>query len=97
MTRAAASGSSGPAPIDCTTAVMRLWDYLDGRLPDMARDEVELHLATCALCPPHFDFASEMRRALARSAPQRLPAGDESRLRARVRRALVRLGDNEGE
>jgi anti-sigma factor RsiW len=51
---------------------MRLWDYLDGRLPDMAREEVELHLATCALCPPHFVFASEMRRALASSAPQRL-------------------------
>lgn len=97
MTRAATSGSSGPAPIDCKTAVMRLWDYLDGRLPDMAREEVELHLATCALCPPHFVFASEMRRALASSAPQRLGAGEEAVLRARVHSALARLGDTEGE
>lgn len=91
MTRAASSGSTGPAPIDCKTAVMRLWDYLDGRLPDMAREEVELHLATCDLCPPHFAFASEMRRALAGSAPQPLPAREEVELRERVRTALARL------
>ncbi len=95
MTPAAASGSTGPAPIDCKTAVMRLWDYLDGRLPDMAREDVESHLATCALCPPHFAFASEMRRALASSAPQRLPAGEEAGLRERVRSALAQLDDRD--
>jgi anti-sigma factor RsiW len=76
---------------------MRLWDFLDGRLPDMAREEVELHLATCALCPPHFAFAGELRRALASSAPQRLGAGEEARLRERVLGALARLGEAEGE
>ena len=78
-----------PAPIDCHTAVQRLWDYLDGRLPPVARDEVEAHLAVCALCPPHFAFARTMQRALAASAPR--PAVDDdadARLRERVRRAL---------
>ena len=80
-----------PDPIDCHTAVRRLWDYLDGRLPAMARDEVEAHLATCAVCPPHFTFARAMQHALAASAPRVLP-DDEARLRARVRGALGRLG-----
>lgn len=79
---------ASPGPIDCETAVQRLWDYLDGRLPPVAHDEVEAHLAVCAACPPHFAFARAMQRALASSAAP--PAADdaEARLRARVRRAL---------
>lgn len=81
-----------PAPIDCEVAVRRLWDYLDGRLPEIARAEVEAHLESCAHCPPHFDFARTMQRALAASSP---PAadGDEDHLRERVRAALRRLAD----
>lgn len=76
-------------PIDCETAVRRLWDFLDGRLPARSREEVETHLATCELCPPHFEFARSMQRALAASAP--LPTdGEETRLRERVRAALCR-------
>ena len=86
--------NAGPAtatagPIDCETAGRRLWDYLDGRLPTGPRDEVEAHLATCAVCPPHFAFARTIRDALAASAPSVVHA-DEARLRERVRAALRR-------
>lgn len=78
-------------PIDCKTAVMRLWDFLDGRLPSWAHAEVEAHLATCALCPPHFDFARSVQHALAGSTL--VPANDEeARLADRVRAALRRQG-----
>ena len=79
---------AAPAPIDCHTAVQRLWDYLDGRLPPMARDEVEAHLAVCAVCPPHFVFARTMQQALAASAPPATDDDEDARLRERVRRAL---------
>jgi anti-sigma factor RsiW len=81
------------AHIDCEATIRRLWDYLDGRLPEMARDEVEEHLATCAYCAPHFVFAHTMQGALAASTP---PASDsdEDRLRERVRAALRRLADD---
>jgi anti-sigma factor RsiW len=75
------------ALIDCKTAVRRLWDFLDGRLPPQSRDEVEAHLATCALCPPHFAFARSMQRALAESVP---PVAEEQGLTERVRAALRR-------
>lgn len=75
------------APIDCETAVRRLWDYLDGRLPALRADEVEAHLATCERCPPHFAFASRMRHALAASTPAP-DSADEDRLRRRVQAAL---------
>jgi len=85
--------STPPAPIDCETAVRRLWAYLDGRLTEMSHREVEAHLASCELCPPHFAFAAEMRRALAASS-QSLSSGDEARLRMRVRGALERVTAN---
>ena len=80
---------SAPASIDCETAVRRLWDHLDGRLPMRAREEVEAHLDACALCPPHFEFARAMRAALARAAPAPAADGDDP-LRRRVRAALDR-------
>lgn len=83
-----ALASVPPGPIDCETAVQRLWDYLDGRLPPVAHDEVEAHLAVCAVCPPHFTFARAMQRALAASAAPPAADDEDARLRARVRRAL---------
>jgi anti-sigma factor RsiW len=80
-------------PIDCKTAVMRLWDFLDGRLPTLAHAEVEKHLATCALCPPHFEFARSMQSALANSTLGG-EGDDEARLTERVRAALRRHAGN---
>jgi anti-sigma factor RsiW len=80
-----------PSPIDCATAVRRLWDYLDGRLSAPARDEVESHLATCAKCPPHFEFAERMKRSLAGAAVPAISHEEEARLRGRVRSALLRF------
>ncbi|HEY5061749.1 MAG TPA: anti-sigma factor [Gemmatimonadaceae bacterium] len=92
MTQSTTVPPARVTPVDCETAVRRLWDYLDGRLTEIARDEVEAHLATCALCPPHFEFAIQMRTALAASAEPPLEAADDAHLRERVRKALAGLG-----
>jgi anti-sigma factor RsiW len=73
--------------IDCETAVRRLWDFIDGRLPAMSHQEVQAHLASCLDCPPHFAFARELRSAVAASA-QVVSADDASRLESLVRDAL---------
>jgi anti-sigma factor RsiW len=83
--------AASPEPIDCETAVRRLWDYLDGRLPPSARDEVEAHLAVCEYCPPHFSFAREMQATLAASGAPMITDAEEAELRERVRVALQRL------
>lgn len=83
--------NGAPSAIDCATAVRRLWDYLDGRLSDVAREEVEGHLATCALCPPHFVFAERMKASLAGAAMPAISNEEETRLRDRVRGALSKL------
>lgn len=85
--QSATSAHAPRGPVDCESVVRRLWDYLDGRLTAMTHDEVEAHLASCERCPPHFTFASDMRKALAAS-PVPVSSDEESRLRARVRNAL---------
>jgi len=84
--------SADVAPIDCETAVRRLWDYLDGGLDAPTRGEVQQHLATCAKCPPHFSFAASTLAASAAARPSVLSPAEESALRARVRRTLVEAG-----
>jgi anti-sigma factor RsiW len=75
--------------------VRRLWDYLDGRLPAMAREEVEAHLAVCAGCPSHVAFAEKMRRSTAASVPAPMTRADEADLRERVRRTLERIATSD--
>jgi anti-sigma factor RsiW len=96
MTRSDTFRSDGTNPIDCETAVRRLWDFLDGRLPALADDEVKAHLATCADCPRHFAFATSIQKGLAASTPPRALADEEARLRERVRSALGRFAANNG-
>lgn len=75
-------------PIDCDTAVRRLWDYLDGGLTTPDHAEVEAHLATCAECPSHFAFAVTTLDTLAGSGPAALTPEEMAALRARIRTAL---------
>jgi len=88
----------GPAPIQCETAVRRLWDHIDGRLPEVARDEVEVHVETCILCAPRFAFARGMKAALGElGAPEtlgRLDGEERNALLARVQDALRRAADS---
>jgi anti-sigma factor RsiW len=80
-------------PIDCETAVRLLWDYLDGRLSAMAKQEMDAHLAVCERCPPHFVFARSLQRALAASASPGISPDEEARIRERIRAALQRMAN----
>jgi anti-sigma factor (TIGR02949 family) len=51
--------------IDCRTAVQQLWDYLDYELTPERMDAVRRHLAHCAQCLPHHDYARAFLAALA--------------------------------
>jgi anti-sigma factor (TIGR02949 family) len=82
---------TSPAPIDCEHAVRQLWDYLDGRLPEEAREQVAAHLASCDNCTSHFVFERsflESVRTLRRSDSQ------FTSLRERVRASIRRVGES---
>jgi anti-sigma factor RsiW len=70
--------------LTCNEAVRRLWDYVDARLPDTPRAEVDAHLAVCATCAGHVAFARAMQRALAETAALATPDERHAALRARV-------------
>lgn len=93
MTHSRDVASTAVSSTECALAVRQLWDFLDGRMSVSARQVVEVHLATCERCPPHFAFAQQMRAALAASLHPELDGSDESQLRQKVRTALSRLGE----
>ncbi len=66
----------------------RLWDYVDARLPDAPRAEVDAHLTACTACPTHVAFAGATRQGLAAVAREARADAREAALRARVRVAL---------
>jgi len=70
---------------DCRAAVERLWAYLDDELDASVMAQVEAHLASCAECPPHFDFA---RTLLGEIRLTRGSSHQPSDLRAHVLHAL---------
>lgn len=59
--------------IDCTSAVRRLWKFIELELPDAERDEMDEHLAFCRRCCGEVEFAEELRTLLRDSASPSLP------------------------
>jgi len=86
---AAAAGATAA----CEHAVRRLWDYLDGRLPETERERVAAHLEACAACSSHFAFERSFLDAL-----RGLRRSDDefAALRARVAAALRQDGRRDG-
>ena len=83
-----------PAPIDCGTAVRRLWDYLDDELDADRMAEVTVHVERCAECGEHVKFARTFLSALSasRSDLRGSEVPDAMALRSRVVTALQREG-----
>lgn len=100
MSKALSPTGHAPATIECETAVRRLWDYVDGRLPMLASEEVRAHLAACILCAPRFAFARDMKEALGHlgeaEALARLDDEERRSLQARIREILLRGKESDG-
>lgn len=77
--------------IDCHTALMRLWDYLDEELTDDRMLEVRRHLEICQHCVSYHDFARRFLIALQATREERVMPVE---LRARVLQRLAESGFN---
>lgn len=76
-----------PYPIDCESAMRRLWEYLDGALPDADAAAIRAHVAECAGCRAHTEFE---RGLLDRITAAREEHDDADGLRAAVLETLRR-------
>ena len=70
--------------VNCDEAVRKLYEFLDGELTDVRRQEIAEHLDRCGPCVDVFGFESELRHVIARKCQDRVP--DE--LVARVAHAI---------
>lgn len=70
---------SGCGGCPCEQATDHLWDYLDGELDGVARDQISAHLGNCPACAQLLHDESALKQLVARacshdSAPQELRA-----------------------
>ena len=68
------------AAIPCSEAVRQLWDYLDHAIAPEDHEKVEHHLSFCRRCCGELEFAKELRRFLASSSSDEIPADVKERL-----------------
>jgi anti-sigma factor (TIGR02949 family) len=78
-----------PRPIDCESAMRRLWEYLDGALGDADAEAIRAHVADCAGCRAHTEFE---RGLLGSITAARDEHDDPARLRAAVLEKLRAAG-----
>jgi hypothetical protein len=69
---------------------VRVTGYVDEALDEATRGEVEAHVSSCETCRAQADFERELRGRLRELETPGLPAGMESRLQFRLRRARRR-------
>lgn len=78
--------------LDCRSAMQQLWDYVDGELTADRMKAVERHLAECAGCHPHAEFAERFLAALHQTRTDRsCPAEVRAKVMATLQEAGMRL------
>lgn len=70
--------------IPCDRVITRLWEYVDGELPEERAAEVREHLDVCARCFPQYDFQRAYREFLRHCAEQPVPPGLRKRVFERI-------------
>jgi anti-sigma factor RsiW len=69
----------------CKELVELVTDYLEGRLPDATREQLEAHLAACDGCTAYIDQMRVTLRALGRIPEETLPVQARQELIAAFR------------
>jgi len=63
-----------PHELDCSEALDRLYEFLDGEVNGDAHRKIAQHLAECAACLREFDVEQVIKKLVARSACESAPA-----------------------
>lgn len=59
--------------IDCRDVMKRLWEYVDGELPEEQVPALREHLAICAQCSPQYRFQLAFLGLLSNAAAATAP------------------------
>ena len=69
---------------ECTAALDRLYEYLDGELTPEVHVEIRAHLEECAPCLAEHDIEKAVKALLARSCQDAAPQGLRERILVRI-------------
>ena len=72
--------------ISCTEAISKLQAYLDNELGAISEADLDHHMHHCRECMSRADFERALRKKVADSGTQEVPADVQSRLSALIKR-----------
>ena len=84
------SERSEAAPVDCTEALSKLFEFLDSEMPEPDCDRIRAHLADCEPCLNEYDVEDHLKKLVRRSCHDSAPV--ELHVRIREQLAFLRGG-----
>ena len=67
--------------IGCEEALTRLFEFIDGELPDHEKDTMERHLRRCRSCFSRLEFERRLKQRLSALVDDDVPARSRDRIR----------------
>ncbi len=81
-----------PHDTECSAALERLYEYIDGELTPEVHVEIRQHLEECAPCLSEHDLEQAVKTLLARSCHDKAPEHLRSRILVRITEVRAELG-----
>lgn len=79
---------------DCSEALHRVFEYLDGEMAEQEREKIAAHLAHCAACLQQYDVDTMVKAMVKRSCgPQTAPGHLRGLIVQRITTVEVRYTD----
>lgn len=83
------AGASPEGCIECSEALKKLYEYIDGELDHEALEKIRRHLEVCKKCRPHYKFERTFLHLLGEQGRASAPL----ELRRRIFQAILEGGD----
>jgi anti-sigma factor (TIGR02949 family) len=76
-----------PHETDCSDALDRLYEYIDGELTPEVKQKIRVHLDECSPCLDQADIERAVKALVSRSCHEHAPDGLRQRVLARLDQA----------
>lgn len=83
-----------PTLMECSEALLRVYEYLDGEMDEVDHSKIAAHLDDCAECLRQYSLDTTLKALVRRScAPEPAPAALRSVIMSRIQITVIRTDE----